>query len=228
MSNLIEGSPFAGYWDKIGLQRASSDCVVGTLTNESVLDNPLVVKWSRRNFSAQEAHDSSLFIERSFALCKDALGPEFILSTSALMGPKKDGRHIKTKVYLVQPFIKGWTGQTLPDQLRHSSIIKEQWRVLYQRLARLYQTAAAVNRQAGAEGTFPITLTVGCSRKTALDQGNIDNLPFTPNILISSDLELKLCDFGRFTCWSNSMEPAYKQIRAMTNINQHNEGRMRA
>ena len=84
MSNLIEGSPFVGYWDKIGQQKASSDCVVGTLTNKSVLENLPVVKWSRRNFNAQEAYDSCLFIQRSIALYEDALGPGIIIPTSML------------------------------------------------------------------------------------------------------------------------------------------------
>ena len=51
-----------------------------------------------------------------------ALGPEHIVMSQPVVGEKADHGLAKPKVYMIQPFIDGWSGKTLPDSVRKDKV----------------------------------------------------------------------------------------------------------
>lgn len=218
-------APFRGRYTRRGFHPGvtTSDSVVVRIYDPfagSEQKKP-VLKWNRRLFaSSEETLQAAIFVNKSLALYKLVLGEEFIVPTHVVMGAKQDGRKYKYKVYLIQPYVDGWNGKTLPPETRKNSYLVDQWRTLYHRLSWLYNTAQSVNEYLTSDSlhAFPITLTVGDSRERAKDYRDCaDILPATPNVLIDRHtLQLSLCDFGRYTPWQDEMEETYTQIRAKT------------
>lgn len=209
--------PFDRRWSRAG--DPSGESVVVLLYDQHKgrdQQNKPILKWNRRFLeSADEAIRVATFSKRSLSLYRVALGEEFIIPTSIVVGAKRDGIKDKFKVYLIQPYIDGWDGKTLPEELRNNPYLIDQWRTLYERLSSLYTSARMVNRGlAGSPYAFPITLTVGDSRVRVIEGGTCDALiPATPNILIDKQtLRLKLEDFGRYTVWQDEMQESYDKI----------------
>lgn len=199
----------------------TTDSVVMLLQNRDAKD--YVVKWNRSNIiSPTEAAKIVMFSRKSLDLYKAILGEEYIIPTEFVIGEKQDGNKTKIKVYEVQPYISGWDGRSLPEDLRQDEHVVDDWRRLYARASLLYIIGNRVNRetkrQSGTE--FPINLTLGISRTVALS-GNSDlilnNVPRTPNLLIDRlALQLHLCDFGAYTPWDERMQEAYQEIHERT------------
>lgn len=213
-ANKIECAPFVQPWEKIG-KIATSDSVVGWVSSPKSND-PYVIKWNRLPIEGQgNAVRASMFLKKSIDLYKEVLGSEFIVPTSIAVGSKMDGSKLKPKVFIFQPKVDGWTGQSIPDEMRNDEFIKYQWKTLYGRLQVLYITARSINKPLPQDSPeiFPINLCVGDSRKLAIQNQQSENLPNTPNILIDSNLHLKLCDFGPYSLWNPQMEPTYQEIR---------------
>lgn len=218
----IEFAPFRGDITRLG-DSHSADSAVMLLHNKvppKGVDLNVVLKWNR-SIIGDEAEACSIikFTQLSLALYRAALGAELIIPTQFIVGAKKDNSQVKIKVYEVQPYISGWDGRSLPEDLRHDERLVDQWRRLYSRLSLLYIVADNVNRQRKHEGKdrFPINITVGNSRRAALS-GMDDSMitvtfPRTPNILIDREsYGLHLCDFGPYTPWRESMKTAYQTI----------------
>lgn len=218
MRNRIEfaPSPFVEGWKKLVTQETDStscDSVVGTIDAES--GRKFVLKWNRgRVATPEETRGMAVFLRRSLDLYREALGPEYIVPTSMILGAKKDGV-VRHKVFIIQPFIDSWHGQNLPWEIHYSDEVIVKWEELYKRLSMLYNIAYKVNRSypPNSGSTFPVTLTVGETRRRALAGDWMPFLPPTPNILIERDTKsLLLCDFGKYTQWQDSMQGAYYQI----------------
>lgn len=221
MSN-IEGGPFNGIWDKIGRQHNSCDSCVGVLRGTNT-----VVKWSKaRPESRAEMWGMCEFRRRSDILYREALGDEHIVDSIFIAGQKKNGRGMEYKPYIIQPFINSWTGKDVPNEIRNSRIVTDQWAVLYSRLYYLYQTASEVNSQLSDEYRFPVTITVGSTRqivKENLGQEDVIRMPQTDNILVDKgSKKLYLCDFGEYAVWTVKMTQAYDEILSRTSLRNNN------
>ncbi len=155
------------------------------------------------------------FRKRSDDLYRRSLG-RFVVPSVFVAGQKEQGRGLEYKPYIIQPFLDCWTGKTVPKEIKSSRMIGDQWAVLYSRLYILYQTADRVNKKLRQREKFPITLTVGSTRKVVrrrFARENVMNLPQTDNILIGKrDEGLFLCDFGPYLRWEEEMTGAYDEI----------------
>jgi len=205
----IEGAPFKGDWKKIGRQRHSSDSCVGRV-------GPGVVKWARTRLQTrQELLMMCKFRKRSDELYRQALG-EFVVPSLFVAGEKLQGRGREYKPYIIQPFLNCWTGKTVPENVKTSRKVCDQWAVLYSRLYGLYQTADEVNRGLEQKEKFPVTLTLGSTRRITrrLTKGeSMVDLPRTDNLLIEKmEKRLYVCDFGPYLEWEDEMAQAYNQI----------------
>lgn len=214
--NGLEFAPFSSKYTGLGLK--SCDSVVGILENEET-KRPYVVKWNRRHFTTpEETFAVCQFVKKSVALYTATLGEEFIVPTSCVVGEKLDNGVQRYKVYTIQPFIDGWTAKTLPDDL--SEKVADQWNILNSRLFRLYNTAYHINKHSvNPAAVFPVTLTVGSSRRAALIGKPGGEMPKTPNLLISrNDFRLCICDFGEYISWQKDMQSTFDTImeRAQT------------
>ena len=160
----IEMAPFAGYYQGFGLN--SCDSVVGHLKNKE-LGKDYVIKWNRRYFpTKEEAFGVCKFIKKSLALYEVFLGSEFLVPTWPVVGQKKDSI-VKYKAYIIQPYIDGWTAKNLPSKFREK--VEDQWNILNSRLFNLYNAGFYVGKHLkDPASNFPITLTVGSSRRQAL------------------------------------------------------------
>lgn len=214
----IERAPFTGKSERIGTPN-SCDSVVMRLEGSPHYPQGTIVKWNKREISSpDEARQIIMHLRKSIALYESALGQEHIVPTELVIGEKKDNDHRKIKVYTVQPYISGWNGRTLPEDLRTNDRIVTQWRSLYSRLAMMFVVGRSVNERFEQEGKtpFPIEMTVGTSRKFAITGRSseaITSLPATQNILINREgFGLVLCDFGAYTPWQDAMQPAYDEI----------------
>lgn len=207
----VEFAPF--YGDYRGFGTVTFDSIVGKLTNTRS-GKDFVVKWNRRYISSeQEAFEICKFVKKSYELYTQALGKEFVTETTVILGEKKDSGLMKFKSYIAQPFVDSWTGRTLPEELRNITRVIDQWTTLNERLFHLYNTAYKVNRQHEPQMAFPITLTLGESRRRALNGMPGGPVPKTPNLLIrKSDLQLQICDLGEYIAWKPQMEHAYNEI----------------
>lgn len=211
----IELAPFKGRREKIG-PKLTTDSVVGR-----ILEAGPVIKWSRRNFAdPQEAQAAAKFIRKSVDLYREALGEEYVVPTAVCTGQKKDGSKTKFKVYTQQPFVDGWRGDLLPEEVKIDPILETQWESLYDRLSRLYRAAREVNGKiSGSEeqAVFPINLTLGDSRRAALLGQIICELPATPNLIVEGNtLRIKIFDWGPYTPWQESMAEPYDRIRELS------------
>ncbi|MBI3109774.1 hypothetical protein HYZ06_01910 [Candidatus Daviesbacteria bacterium] len=222
--------PFSGKWQKLEGVGTTFDSVVTRLFGRCRGErDSLALKWNRKPIgSAEEVTRTAMFLRRSVHLYRATLGEEFIVGTQTVVGAKRDGHKLKYKVYIVQPYVDGWNGKTLPETLRSNEYLVEQWRVLYARLFHLYNVARAVNLRVPPDGSFlpfPITLTVGASRQRALGGQQCEELiPRTPNLLIARrDMRISLCDFGAYTTWQEGMKPTYRQILESTQQNHYRD-----
>jgi len=217
----IERAPFSANWEKlpclINKNIKTADSVVGKITTPEGLE--WVIKWARRRiYQPEEGWAICQYLARSYKLYQKALGEEFIVSSQFILGEKMNGRGLEYKPYIVQPFIISWTAKDAPQKIKQNQEIVRQWRTLYCRLSRLYITARKINNKfTNPQNRFPITITVGPTRKLAFNQGNFilpQKLPPTPNILITKEAapRILLPDFGRYLSWQEEMKDAYSQI----------------
>lgn len=207
---IIEGAPFTGKWTSIGDQRHSADSCVGRIGDD------LVIKWSRkRPETRDEMERMCIFRQKSDDLYRLALG-EFVVPSLFVAGQELQGRGLEYKPYIIQPFLDCWTGKSIPDELKNSRGLSDQWAILYSRLANLYRIADDVNRSLELRKKFPITLTAGSTRREVQrhkKEESVIKLPRTDNILIEKGhMKLFVCDFGSYLEWEDEMSEAYKKI----------------
>lgn len=212
----LESAPFRGDPVRIG-SRKSADSVVVLLPGQlEVRDN--VVKWNKSKIADKdEVFRIAEFSQKAVSFYRAILGGEFVVPTQVVVGQKRIDDSAKYKVYLAQPYIDGWNGAELPEDLREDRILLEQWRVLYSRLSTLYLVAREVNRQFKEPNhAFPINMTLGFSRAQAyggIAAPSITTFPNTPNILVGrKDFKIAICDFGEYIPWRDSMLGAYNNI----------------
>ena len=207
----IELAPFRGKFERIG-PNITADSVVGKIERSSQ-----VVKWSRENFATpEEAECAAQQIQRSVNLYKKALGENFVVPTQVCVGQKQDNGRVKNKVYIQQPHIDGWEGDDLPNEIRKNPFVQSQWKILYERLSKLYQSAGEAQRTVidpDRQNAFPVNTTLGITRIAALEKQLTCSFPQNPNLLVERDtLQIKLFDWGPYSQWTDSMESSYGQI----------------
>lgn len=221
MKNL-ERVPFcAKVIGRLGLKNSADSVVmlVNNGTHKAPAPRDSVIKWNRSEIgSVAEAEMVVRYVRNSIALYQAVLGAEYIVPTGILIGEKVDSGKRRIKVYEVQPYVSGWDGKTLPEDLRHDVALVEKWRRLSSRISLLYLIAYNVNKESRAIGReeFPLNLTLGASRTIALMNNpnvSITEVPRTPNLLVDREsLDLHLCDFGAYTVWNSGMQAAYNEI----------------
>lgn len=213
----IERAPFSGEVTRLGAVNSADSIVM--LLHSKTTGRDYVLKWNRSYISSlEEAAEIVVFSRKSLDLYRAVLGEKYIVPTEFVIGEKQDQHKLKVKVYEVQPYISGWDGRSLPEDLRRDERLVDSWRKLYSRVSLLYIIGNNVNRQLRKQGgvEFPINLTLGTSRKAALFGSSellLHDIPQTPNLLIDRvALRLHLCDFGPYTPWNKEMQAAYQEI----------------
>jgi len=212
----IERAPFPGVFKKLG-DGPTYDSVVGRVMHFDGTPTDFVVKWNRNHHfaSTSEAKQAGIFNLKTISLMGAALGTEHIVGPQPIVGEKRDNGVVKPKVYMIQRYVDGWDGRTLPDSVRESSLVVSQWEKLYQRLASLYVTAKRINSAfpVGSLHIFPITLTLGPTRRAALRGEKIARLPRSHNVLVDKTTHrILLFDFGPYIPWKEEMAESYQQI----------------
>jgi len=209
----IELAPFKGEFVRIG-NANSADSVVGV-----VKETGCVVKWSRKNFpTPQEAFRAARLIKKSVELYELALGEEHVVPTQVCVGQKKDNGKIKNKVYLCQPFVEGLEGDRLPIEKRSDTDVQSQWSHLYGKLSQLFRLDKEIRIGKDDNPSFPVNITLGGARRSALDRQDVCDLPSTPNFIVEDDTKIiKLFDWGSYSQWSDEMQLSYDKIARMTN-----------
>lgn len=212
----IELAPFSGRPTRIGSTK-SVDSVVMLLPGHSeIRDN--VVKWNKSVIASEgDVFRVAKFSQKAIAFYEAVLGKDYVVPTQVVIGQKKDKDKAKFKVYLVQPYVDGWNGVELPEDLREERSLLGQWRTLYLRLSAMYVVAREVNRRLPPDSRFPVNMTLGFSRAQAysgITASSIRLFPNTPNILVSRAYHrISICDFGEYTPWRDSMGGAYELIK---------------
>jgi len=208
----IEGSPFTSDWEKLMVpgNKLTFDSVVGKIGN-------LVVKWPRRRiYDPEEAFAICEYLKRSYQLYSMALGKEFMVPTTIVLGKKINGRGAEYKPYIVQPYIDSLTARDLPDETKRRKDLMDQWERLFGRLCYLYRESKKINRSfLNDRNRFPIGITVGLVRQMAIEGvDQVFSLASTSNILVANSQppQILLADLGPYHVWHEEMEEAFNQI----------------
>ncbi len=205
---------FAGFGNK------TKDSIVGSFIAGN--GQEMIAKWNKRDLHTnREAIAAARYLLKSIALYKHALGSQFVAESSVAVGAKNDQGRIKHKVFIFQEPVKGYTASNAPCEVLSDFSVRSQWNTLNSRLFKLFNAARFVNEKCKEEfeTPFPIGLTLGSSRRLAYDGVVNSEIPRTSNLLIDAEsLQLKVCDFGEYLAWNDTMTPAYEEILARTKI----------